>query len=76
MSTLRRIGPHIVTNYHCIALLAADRTNAQVWRWHIFRADSLPACAMQSFPCDRHTSILKMIRPLKSMLGTVWRSVS
>jgi len=25
-----RVGPHIVTNYHCIAALAADRTNTQV----------------------------------------------
>lgn len=29
-SMLHRVGPHIVTNYHCIAKLAKDTTNTQV----------------------------------------------
>lgn len=34
---LCRVGPHIVTNYHCVAKLAKDTTNTQVLRpVHLF----------------------------------------
>ena len=34
-----RVGPHIVTNFHCIAQLAADRTNTQVSPCSFCRSD-------------------------------------